>query len=329
LDYKFKKCFKRASNPGAFLFEVIEMKYILSSLTCAISMQLSAATSEPVSVKGEVSLGIISNSALSVDELDEVSSQGDSGLEKTAAVTGLWKINDKAKLAASYRYNEQDYQEFDAFDLALHQISVDGSYQWRKKDLGLRYDGAKAKLDGETFLNFQQASIYLGTFLQPQTFLRTSAKVKSKKFAIMSNRNADGYGASAELFHFINDGDIMFMLGVSADKETATDARFNYSGYGVNIKLSQKFELFGLAQKAAIGWRFQSKDFQAYNNDDMPSQLESKADEHRNIFQAQWQLELNKHLALVSKLEYGDYRSQLDSQTYSQTTSSLSIKVQF
>lgn len=305
------------------------MKYMVSSLACAMSMQLSAATSAPVSVKGEVSLGVISNSALSVDELDEVSAQGDSGLEKTAAVTGLWKINDKAKLTASYRYNEQDYQELDAFDLALHQVSVDASYQWREKDLGFRFDGAKAKLAGETFLTFQQASAYLGTFLQPQTFLRTSAKIKSKKFAVITARNADAYGVSAELFHFINEGNTMFMLGVSVEKETATDAQFNYSGYGMNTKLSQKFELFGLAQKAAIGWRFQSKDFKAYSNDEKPSQLESKADEHRNVFQAQWQVEFNKHLALIGQLEYGDYRSQLDSQTYRQTTSSLSIKAHF
>lgn len=305
------------------------MKYILTSLSCVLSMQLSAATSEPLSIKGEVSLGIISNSALSVDELDEVSSQGDTGIEKSAAVTGLWQVNDKAKIAASYRYNAQDYHEYDAFDLALHQVSLDTSYQWRKKDLGLRFDGANAKLAGETFLTFQQASIYAGTYLQPQTYLRTSAKIKSKEFEVMSSRNADAIGVSADLFHFINDGNTMFMLGVSADKETASDAQFNYSGYGINTKLSQKFELFGLAQKAAIGWRFQSKDYQAYSVDELSSQEESKADEHRNIFQAQWQLEFTKHLMLISNLEYGDYQSQLDSQTYNQTVSSLSIKAQF
>ncbi len=312
-----------------FLFEVVKMKYILSGLSCVLSLHLMAATSEPMTVNGEVSLGLINNSALSVDELDEVSSQGDSGLQKTAAVTGLWKFNDKAKISASYRYNEKDYNEFDAFDLTLHQVSLDASYQWRKKDLGLRYDGAKAQLAGDSFLTFHQASIYLGTFLQPETFLRTSAKIKSKKFAVITSRNADAFGASAELFHFLNDGDTMFMLGVSADKETAIDPEVNYSGYGLSTKLSQKFELFGVAQKAAIGWRFQSKDYQTYRHEDMDSQLESKADEHRNIFHAQWQLDFNKHLALVSNLEYGDYRSQLDSQTYSQTLSSLSIKAQF
>jgi outer membrane receptor for Fe3+-dicitrate len=305
------------------------MKYILSGLSCVLSLHLMAATSEPITVNGEVSLGLINNSALSVDELDEVSSQGDSGLQKTAAVTGLWKVNDKAKISASSRYNEKDYNEFDSFDLTLHQVSIDASYQWRKKDLGLRYDGAKAKLAGDSFLSFHQASIYLGTFLQPQTFLRTSAKIKSKKFAVITSRNANAFGASAELFHFINDGDTMFMLGVSADKETATDPQFDYNGYGLSTKLSQKFELFGLAQKVAIGWRFQSKDYQTYLNDEMDSQLESKADEHRKIFHAQWQLDFNKYLALVSNLEYGDYRSQLDSQTYNQTLSSLSIKAQF
>ena len=288
-----------------------------------------AAASEPVSVKGDISIGIINNSALSVDELDEVTAEGDSGIEKTASLTGLWQVNDKMKVSSSYRYNEQDYNEFDAFDLALHQVSVDSSYKWQSKEIGLRYDGAKAKLAGETFLTFQQASIYLGTFLQPQTFLRTSAKVKSKQFADISSRDADAFGVNAELFHFINDGSTMFMLGLSADKETATDEQFNYNGFGVSTKVSQKFELFGLAQKAAIAWRFQSKDFKAYRTDEMSSDMESKADEHRNIVQAQWQLDFNEHLALVSNLEYGDYSSQLDSQTYSQTLSTFAIKAQF
>ncbi len=288
-----------------------------------------AAASEPVSVKGDISIGIINNSALSVDELDEVTAEGDSGIEKTASLTGLWQVNDKVKVSSSYRYNAQDYNEFDAFDLALHQVSVDSSYKWQNKEIGLRYDGAKAKLAGETFLTFQQASIYLGTFLQPQTFLRTSAKVKSKQFADISSRDADAFGVNAELFHFINDGSTMFMLGLSADKETAKDEQFNYNGFGVSTKVSQKFELFGLAQKAAIAWRFQSKDFKAYHADDMSSEMESKADEHRNIVQAQWQLDFNEHLALVSNLEYGDYSSQLDSQTYSQTLSTLAIKAQF
>jgi hypothetical protein len=305
------------------------MKYLLASLSCVLSLHLMAATSEPVSVKGEISVGIINNSALSVDELDEVTAEGDSGIEKTASLTGLWQVNDKVKVSSSYRYNAQDYHEFDAFDLALHQVSVDSSYKWQHKEIGLRYDGAKAKLAGETFLTFQQASIYLGTFLQPQTFLRTSAKVKSKQFADVSIRDADAFGVNAELFHFINDGSTMFMLGISADKETATDEQFNFNGFGVSTKVSQKFELFGLAQKAAIAWRFQSKDFRAYRTGEIPTEMESKADEHSNIVQAQWQLDFNKHLALVSNLEYGDYRSQLASQTYSQTLSSLAIKAKF
>jgi hypothetical protein len=315
--------------PWRILFKEIKMKYMLSSLGCILSMQVIAATPETFTFSGEASLALINNSALSVDELDEVSSQGDSGIQKTAAVTGLWTFNNKAKLTSSYRYNDQDYHQLDSFDLALHQVSIDGTYKWQEKDLGLRYDGAKAKLAGETYLTFQQASIYLGTFLQPQTFLRTSLKIKRKDFAVITRRNANTFGVSTELFHFINDGRTMLMLGLSADKETATDSEFNYGGYGVNTKLSQKFELFGLALKATIGWRFQSKDFQAVSNNDIPSQRESKADKHRHIFHGQWQLNVNEHLVVIGNVEYGDYRSELDSQTYTQTLSTLAIKAQF
>lgn len=318
-----------ASIPGAFLLKEIEMKYFFISLLSTLSLHVMAASTESFTVSGEASLALINNSALSVDELDEVSSKGDSGIEKNAAITGVWQVKNKSKITSSYRYNDKDYREFDAFDLALHQVSVDGSYKWRNKDIGIRFDGAKANLAGESFLTFRQTSIYLGAFLQPETFLRTSAKIKNKAFATVKNRNANAFGASAELFHFVNNGKTMFMFGLSADKENATDTQYSYQGYGINTKVSQKFELFGLAQKAAIAWRFQSKDFESINDSQMQNQTVTKADENRNIIQAQWQLIFNKHLALVSQLEYGDYRSQLASQTYQQTLSSLAIKAQF
>lgn len=289
-----------------------------------------ASTQEPLTINGEVTVGLINNSALSIDELDEVSSEGDTAIEKNATIGALWRVTDKAKISSSYRYNEQDYNALDNFDLALHQISIDSSYQWNKKDLGLRYDGAIANLKGEQFLSFQQASVYLGTFLQPHTFLRTSAKLKTKKFTDLSNRNADAFGASADIFHFMNNGNTMLMLGLSADKESAIDPQYEHNSYGINTKLSQKFELFGLAQKAAIVWRFQSKDYHSFSKDNADNtQNATKTDEHRSIFQVQWQLIFNKHFAIINKLEYGDYHAQLESQTYQQTISSIAIKAQF
>ncbi|SEL33308.1 hypothetical protein SAMN05216262_10968 [Colwellia chukchiensis] len=307
------------------------MKYIMASVGALFSMPLLAAvtTTAPVTFNGEVSIGVISNSALSIDELDEVSSQADSGIEKNAAVAGVWQVNEQAKISTSYRFQAQDYNEFDAFDLSLHQVSVDASYKWQQKALGLRYDGAKAILAGERFLTFQQASMYLGTYLQPSTFLRTSAKVKRKQFAHVTDRDADAYGANASLFHFINDGKTMFMLAVSADKENAVDPQFSHYSYGVNTKFSQKFTALGFAQTAALAWRFQSKDFQSVSHEQLSNQQMSSRDEHQHVFQAQWQLAFNRYLALESQLEYGDYRSQLDSQTYSQTKSSLAIKAKF
>ena len=127
-------------------------------MTCVAALTTSslalATTQSSFKVNGEVGAGLISNSALSVDELDDVSSQSDKGYELNAVVKGKWQLTDKTKLSSSYAYNKKIYDEFSQYDLALHQLNIDGSCKFNSSEIGLRVDGASASVAGKTFLNY-------------------------------------------------------------------------------------------------------------------------------------------------------------------------------
>jgi hypothetical protein len=309
------------------------MTLSFGNITCVLALTTSslalAATQSTFKLNGEVGGGLIFNSALSVDELDEVSSQSDNGYEFNAAVKGKWQLTDKATLSSSYAYNQKIYTEYSQFDLALHQLNIDGSYKFNSSEIGVRVDGASASLAGNTFLNYQQVSLYLGHFVQPETYLRSSVKTKNKSFAELSDRDASGLGASFDIFHFINGANTMLMLGLSAEREDAQDNQFAYSGVGIHTKITHKFNVFGFNSKVGVGLRFQRKDYQTVEVETLPAEGIIQRDENRQVIEANWDLHLLDNLSVMTELEHGDFKSQLKSQTYQQTIASIGLKYTF
>ena len=302
-------------------------------MSCVLVLTTSsltfAATQSSFELDGEVAGGLIFNSALSVDELDEVSSQSDNGYEFNGAVKGKWQLTDQTRLSSSYAYNQKKYSEYSQFDLALHQLNIDGRYRFNQSEIGVRVDGASASLAENTFLNYQQVSLYLGHFVQPETYLRTSIKTKNKYFAKLPNRDASGLVASFDMFHFINGANTMLMLGLSTEKEDAQDNQFAYSGMGVQTKVTHKFRVFGLNSKVGVGLRFQRKDYQSVEVETLPAEGMSERDENRRVIEANWDLHLLDNLLVMSELEHGNFNSQIESQNYEQTTASIGLKYIF
>ncbi|MBH0093241.1 hypothetical protein [Pseudoalteromonas sp. SCQQ13] len=310
------------------------MKAIITATLCVFSTQASFAETTAIApkssfdVSADAAVGVLNNSALSVQELDDISSKSDSGVKISTGATAKWQVSKAVKLTSSYRFEQQNYDEFDQYDLDLHQYGVDGSYSFNSNELGLRYDGAKANVAGDTFLHFNQVSAYYGRFLSPQTYLRMSVKNKTKRFASATARDADGVGADIGLYNFINDGQTMLMASIAADKEDAQDSQFDFSGYTFNTKITHKFTALNLSNKVGLGWRYQNKNYEEQTSNEVLEALPSR-DEHRNVVNVFWHLDLFKHIMLVTEAEYGDYESKQNSNTYTQSIVSASIKVHF
>ncbi|MFQ3191389.1 MAG: hypothetical protein ACI936_002529 [Paraglaciecola sp.] len=310
------------------------MKLFFEKMICVVALTTSslvlATPQSSFKVNGEVGGGLIYNSALSVDELDDVSSQGDNGFEFNGVLKGRWQVTDKTKLSSSYAYNKKTYNEYSQYDLALHQVNIDGSYKFNSSEIGVRVDGASASVADKTFLNYEQVNLYLGHFVQPETYMRTSIKLKNKSFAVLSDRDASGFGASLDVFHFMGGANTMLMLGLSAEKEVGQDNQFDYSGLGIHTKITHKFSVFGLDSKVGFGLRFQNKDYQDVADETLPTgEGMSDRDENRQVIEANWDLHLLNNLSVMTELQHGDFKSQLESQTYQQTVASIGLNYSF
>ena len=207
--------------------------------------------------------------------------------------------------------------------MALHQVNIDANYQLNRGEIGFRLDAATASLAKNTFLDFQQASVYYGLFVQPQTYIRTSLKFKNKSFAELSARNAETIAASADIFHFTNGANTMLMLGFNIEKEDAINEEFTFKGLGFGSKISHKFTLFGLGSKVGLDWRYQIKDYLSMESIDSAEQ--AQRDENRQILTASWSLNILNDLAIKTQIERGDYGSDLDSLSYKQNVASLGL----
>ena len=299
---------------------------IIGLITASTSVCVLANSQSEFSFNGEANAGAIHNSALSVDEIDSVSNESDSGKEIGFKLNAKWHASEKLKLGAGYAYKQQSFNQFNQYDLAIHQANIDTSYQLKTGEIGLRIDAASASLAKEKFLDFQQASLYYGWFLQPQTYMRTSLKVKNKSLAELNERDAEALGLSADVFHFANNANTMFMLGFNLEKENANNEEFTFKGLGFNTKVTHKFTVFGLNSKVGLNWRFQNKDYLVLQAQDSESQEAIERDENRHVVTASWSLNILDNLALETELEHGDYRSDLDALTYQQNTASVGIR---
>jgi hypothetical protein len=300
---------------------------IIGALAASASPIVSADTQSDLSFAGQASAGVMHNSALSVDEIDDVSNESDSGKEAVIKLNLKWLPSDKVKLVTAYSYQQQNFNTLSQYDLALHQVNIDASYQLDQGEVGLRFDVASASLAKNTFLDFQQASIYYGVFIQPQTYIRTSFKVKNKSFAELSDRDADGMGLSVDLFYFTNSANTMLMLGFNVEQEDTINEEFTFKGLGFGTKVSHKFTLFGLGTQLGLDWRYQIKDYMSINTTESASQ--AGRDENRQVLTVSWSLNILDGLAIKTEIEHGDYGSDLDTLSYKQNLTSVGLSYQW
>ncbi|WP_304634600.1 hypothetical protein [Pseudoalteromonas sp.] len=301
----------------------------LTTLVVMSAMTLSIhATAADGTFNAHAQIGLTSNSDLAIKELDVISSQSDTGTLLSAGLSAEFKATDALKFTPSYRYENTNYHTLDQYDLSLHQYGLDTNYKLAHTDIGFRYDGATAQVANKTFLTLDQGSLYIGHFVNNTTYLRAALKAGEKQFTTQPARDAQSLGLDTSLFYFINQGNTMLLLGASLDKEEATEQQYDFSGWTLNTRVSHTFTAFGNTNKASIGWRYQDKDYQE-NHNDMLTEPTPSRDESRHVLTAHWQLSLLDSLSLITEAEYGDYQSQLEVNTYTQSIASISLRAEF
>lgn len=302
----------------------MKTSHFLAVLLSLSASAYSVAQAPDKRFEAQASLGILNNSTLVVAELDQVSNEQDMAFTFHAKLAGQWQARPALKLQGAYLFARKDYQQFDGYDLDLHQVYVDGQYDFAALSVGIRHDFAYAILQDQAFLRLNQSSLYAAKYITPTTYLRSAFNYKTKHFDSMNARDATNQGVGLNLFQFFNQGSTMLSLGLNVEKEQAVDTQFDFNANSLSAGMSQTFDLLGKTSKLQLAWRYQNNDYaQRLRADD------SAREDTQQRYELQWQLALWPQFSVVSKVEYSDYNSTLAALNYTQTVSSISLEANF
>lgn len=283
-----------------------------------------AQINEQITVSGSLETGAEYNSNVSVSELESATGQADTTGKLDAGVDASWQATDRLSVDAGYSYSGQRYRDFDAFDLDLHLLYGDISYELDAFSLGSNYYFADANLGGNDFLTLKQYSFYAGKLIADQWFLRGALNFADKSFDDFAQRDADTEGLSLDAFWFFNQGRSNLVLGYAYDDEQARDPAFSYDADTVRLRYSHRFNLLGNDSEVRLGTRLQDRSYKAAT----PA-LGARRDDRQHITEARLEMSLTEYLAAAVQLERGDYSSNLDSADYTENRASVTLKLTF
>lgn len=157
-----------------------------------------------------------------------------------------WKTDDgKLSINGGYAYSSKTYQQYDDFDLAIHQLSADTNYNFTAFSASANYFYANANLGGDDFLNLSQTTLYISKLFNDRIYLRGASNFQNKEFNKLSSRNADNKGVYGDAFIFFNQGKTFVSVGVATENENAKAHEFDYKGKNIKTRVSNKFSLWG------------------------------------------------------------------------------------
>ncbi len=293
---------------------------LLASFTTIVNYSIAASPT----TKFELETGAEYDSNLSVIELDRNSSEGDWSTLANARLNSQWQATDNIKLTGGLSYSSKTYHEYSEFDLAIKQVFVDASYDFKPLTVGTSYHYADAELDDNDFLTLQQRSLYISRLINQKIFLRAAINDQDKDFPISSARNADNQSIAGDAFFFYNQGKTFFTLGISSETENAVANEFDYDGINIRTNIHHQFLLWNKKNRLQFGLRYDQRDY----SKETPA-IKAKRNDERRIATAEWQMEATTWLNVAAKLERGNYDSNLDSANYAETISSLMLKASF
>ncbi|AZG71958.1 surface lipoprotein assembly modifier [Shewanella livingstonensis] len=277
---------------------------------------------DTLSVNGKLKAGMEYQSNVNISELEQASGESDTATALEGEINAAWQVNDHFRLDSSYSINDKRYNKASAYDSRLQLAFIDASYGFNNLTLGSSVYLAQADLDGSDFLTLNQFSVYAMYNLSDSWFIRPSVVYADKDFAQFTLRDASNKSANLDSFWFFQQGQKFISLGAIYEDEDALDKTFSYRAAGINIRVSNQFDLWHIAQKVQLGMKLTQRDYAlAIDNNE-------RNDIHQHI-DAKWELNINATFALLTSVEYGDYQSILASADYDETRAGLMLQASF
>lgn len=279
---------------------------------------------EPLSLSGNVAMGAEYNSNLSVTELESSSGQSDVAGTVDANANVSWEPNDRFAAEGGYSYSASRYQDIDTYDLDLHLLFADLSYDFTALTLGTNYYFADADLGSDSFLTLNQYSLYAGKLFSDQWYLRGALNFTDKDFDTFNGRDADNEGYSVELYRFFNDGRTSVSGGYTYEEEATRDLSFLYAADTLRLRLNHRFSVASRDARFQLGYRLQDREY-----DYITPSIGVPRDDGAQVIDARLEMDVAKNLAVIGRVEHGNHESRLPSADFNDNRMSLALQLSF
>lgn len=301
------------------------MKYSLIPVCAlAISQALQGAQDSDSNFSFAVEAGLENDSQLTVEEIDQYQSTGDTATHLQFEADGHWKAGPNFNVKAGYNYMYKNYQDNNDFDLAISRMFADVSYDFSALTLGANHHSIDATLAGDSFLDMSRTGFYAGRLFASSFYLRAEVLDIEKTFETLSDRNANADVYALDAYYFFNQGLSFVAFALEKEEETAQANHFSYDANNYRATYSNEFTWLDKRNRFKLNWRYYQRDYQ-----DVYPNLDESREDTKNSFSIAWDLFFNDTLSMMTKVEQTYSDSNLESADYDATQVSLIFRAEF
>lgn len=221
----------------------------------------AGAQAQDAKFSAEFSAGVVVDSDVGLADLDQATSEGDIasllGLKLDAEVTPVSRLT----LRAGYELSDTRYQDFDAFNLQIHRVSAEAEYEFGATRTGLLYNYVDARLAGEGYLTFQQASPYAMHMFGDHLVLRAAYARSERDFDAEPGRNSTSDEILVDGFFLLDGSQRYLVLGGKAGETQAGDDAFSYDNAGIKARYVHRASALGREMQFRLGTEFERRSF--------------------------------------------------------------------
>ncbi|MCH8312219.1 MAG: tetratricopeptide repeat protein [Nitrospinae bacterium] len=261
---------------------------------------------------------------ITVDEIDQTTELDD--FSYIFEFSGAYKFlqTPKFKMEAGYDFYQSLHDDLSAFDIQSHIFSLNGSYEFKKLDLGLFSIYNRTTLGAADFLEIYSTSPSVGFSVTDYWYATVSYSYKNTNFFNLSNRDAQNHGFGMSNFLFFLDGKVMVLLGYQFENEITTGAEFEYLGHYLNANVKFPIPLLNLRTKVSLGYKFFFKDYK-----NITASIGKKRDDFRHTAELQIFQPIYKNLHVKLNYQYIHSISNLASSDYQENVVNFLLGIAF
>lgn len=285
-----------------------------------------AHAGETARFTAELSAGVLADSDVGIADLDQTARDGD-----LASLLGI-RLDAEVKpasgltLRAGYELSDTRYQSFDAFNLQTHRLSGEGEYAFGNTRAGLLYNYVDARLAGERYLTFRQASPYVTHMFGDGLLVRGAYARSDREFETETEtgRNSRSDEILVDAFILLDGTRRYGVLGAKAGETGADDTAFSYDNAGLKARYIQRADMLGRELTLRLGADFEQRDFSGIT----PELGSRRKDELRGAA-ASVAVPVRGPVSVDAGYEYRSRSSNLQAADYDEHLASVLLKVRF